>query len=115
MTSYVANSPDDAVESTEARHGLFRQQAVDKQQDRLLGDVLVVPPLSYLLITLFILIFVTAAAVLLVQGSYARKETVQGFLVPDQGVIKVYASTTGIVRQLFLQDEAWWLRASPCL
>jgi len=48
MTSYVANSPDDAVEPTEARHGLFRKQAVDKQQDRLLGDVPVVPPLSYL-------------------------------------------------------------------
>ena len=44
MTSYVANPPDDAAEPTEARHGLFRKQAVDKQQDRLLGDVLVVPP-----------------------------------------------------------------------
>jgi len=113
MTGYVANSPDDAAESTEARHGLFRKQAVDKQQDRLLGDVLVIPPLSYSLITLLILIFVTAAAVLLVQGSYARKETVQGFLVPDQGVIKVYASTTGIVRQLFVQDRSLVVEGQP--
>ena len=113
MTSYVANPPDDAAEPTEARHGLFRKQAVDKQQDRLLGDVLVVPPLSYSLITLVILIFVTAAAVLLVQGSYARKETVQGFLVPDQGVIKVYASTTGIVRQLFVQDRSLVVEGQP--
>ena len=90
----------------EERHGLFRKQAVEKQQDRLLGDVLVVPPLSYLLITFVILIFVVAAGLLLLHGSYARKETVQGFLVPDQGVIKVYASTTGIVRQVLVQDRA---------
>ena len=46
-------------------------------------------------------------------GSYARKETVQGFLVPDQGVIKVYASTIGIVRQLFVQDRSLVVEGQP--
>ena len=131
MTRYVAHSSDhpsdhpsehpsehppiqkDGSEQQETRHGLFRKQAVEKQQDRLLGDVLVVPPLSYSLITLVILFFVAAAGVLLVQGSYARKETVQGFLVSDQGVIKVYASTTGVVRKLFVQDRSLVVEGQP--
>ena len=104
MTTHVANPSQSANGNQEERHGLFRKQAVEKQQDRLLGDVLVIPPLSYSLITVILILFVAAAVVLLVNGTYARKETVQGFLVPDTGVLKVYASRTGIARQLFVQE-----------
>jgi membrane fusion protein len=104
MTTQVA-SENTQENTSDERYGLFRKQAVEKQQDRLLGDVLVIPPLSYSLITAIILLFVTAGIVLLVNGTYARKETVQGFLVPDQGVIKVYANTSGIIRQVFIKEN----------
>ncbi len=103
MTTQVANHSDTDAQPEE-RHGLFRKQAVEKQQDRLLGDVLVIPPLSYSLVTALLILFVAAALVLLVNGTYARKETVQGFLVPDTGVLKVYASRPGIVRQVFVRE-----------
>lgn len=99
----------------EQRHGLFRKQAVDKLQDRLLGDVLVVPPISYSLVTFFILIFVAAAAALLVNGSYARKETVQGILLPDQGSLKVYAAAQGVVRQVFVAEGEWVEEGQPLI
>lgn len=89
---------------TEQRKGLFREQAVLKQQDRLLGDVLVIPPLSYSLISTLTVLFVLAASVLLIKGSYARKETVQGILVPSAGELKVYAERSGVVRQLFVSE-----------
>ena len=34
-------------------------------------------------------------------------------MVPDQGVIKVYASTIGIVRQLFVQDRSLVVEGQP--
>jgi membrane fusion protein len=104
MTTHMDNASLDTSQQKEERHGLFRKQAVEKQQDRLLGDVLVIPPLSYSIITITLILFVTAAMVLLVNGSYARKETVQGFLVPNTGVLKVYASRSGIVRQIFVKE-----------
>lgn len=90
--------------NSEERHGLFRQQAVKKQQDRLLGDVLVVPPLSYMVVTAIVSLFVAAGAVLLLNGTYARKETVQGYLTPDKGIVKVFANTSGIVREVFVEE-----------
>ncbi|MBU2864183.1 HlyD family secretion protein [Reinekea forsetii] len=104
MTTHMDNASLGTSEQKDERHGLFRKQAVEKQQDRLLGDVLVIPPLSYSIITITLILFVTAAMVLLINGSYARKETVQGFLVPNTGVLKVYASRSGIVREIFVKE-----------
>lgn len=97
----------------EERIGLFRKQAVEKQQDRLLGDVLVIPPLSYSLITLVLIVIVAATLVLLFNGTYARKETVQGYLVPDKGVVHVFAETGGIVRQVLVEEGAMVEEGQP--
>ncbi|MBU2864951.1 HlyD family secretion protein [Reinekea forsetii] len=113
MTTSVAKQEQD--ENQESRHGLFRKQAVEKQQNRLLGDVLVIPPISYSLVTAIIVLLVIAAIVLLFNGTYARKETVQGFLVPDTGVIKVYASTNGIVKDLLVNEGDLVVKNQPLM
>jgi len=93
------------MSKVDERYGIFRKQAVEKQNDKLLGDVLVVPPLPYSLVTFAIVLLVSVSIVLLMNGSFARKETVHGFLVPDQGIIRVYASSSGVIRRIFINEN----------
>ena len=78
--------------------------ASSKQQDRLLGNALIIPLSSYSVITAILIIFVATTTALLVNGTYARKETVQGFLVPDTSALKTFASRTGSTRNIFIQE-----------
>lgn len=85
---------------------LFRQEAVDHQRDRLFGEVLLIQPLSLRLLTLSLCTFVMAVLLYLYFGTYARKESVQGHLVPNAGVIRVYAPRPGIIRQVLVEEGA---------
>jgi len=76
---------------------LFRHEAVDEQKDRLYGEVVIAQPLSFSLITFGILLSVIAIALLLIYGTYARRETVVGYIVPDKGLAKIYAPIQGVL------------------
>lgn len=84
--------------------GLFRQEAIAQQQDRLHGEVLLVQPLSIKLFSAAILLLVAAVTAYLLWATFPRKETVQGHLVPSSGVLQVTAPRTGIVRQVLVSD-----------
>jgi len=83
---------------------LFRQQAVEAQTDRLVGDVLLLPRLSHSLIIVFLLSWITAVIYWLTQSTYARKEVVQGWLQPLTGVTRLYASSEGIIKQVLVAE-----------
>ncbi len=76
---------------------LFRKEAIDNNRQRMFGDVILIQPISFWLFTIAILIIVLIITLFLVYGSFARRETVQGFLVPDKGVAKIYSTYGGIV------------------
>lgn len=73
--------------------GLFRTHAIESQKNRLHGNVMLLPRLSHTLLTLIIFAWVCAGLIWLVNGQYARKETVTGWLEPKEGEIKVYSSS----------------------
>lgn len=86
---------------------LFRQQAVECQMDRLHGDVLVLPKFSHALMIGVLLVWVMTVLLWLTYGTYARKETVPGWLEPSTGVVRVYAESIGkIERILVVNGEA---------
>jgi membrane fusion protein len=85
---------------------LFRSKAIAGRQRQLLGDVVLVQPLSHWVLTFFLACVVVAAGALLSAGSYARRETVSGFLVPDHGVVRVHAPRAGVVGQLHVAEGA---------
>jgi membrane fusion protein len=94
---------------------LFRSEAVAGQHSRLLGQVVLAQPLSFHALTLFLAGIVIAGTVFLSQGSYVRKETVHGFLSPDQGLVKVHAPRAGIVSELHVKDGMPVARGAPLL
>ncbi len=78
-------------------NSLFRKEALDHQRARLWGDVIIVQPTSFHVIAFAFLIIFALAAVFLASQSYARKETVQGYLTPTGGLANVYATYGGTV------------------
>ncbi len=76
---------------------LFRHEALQHQRARWLGEVVLIRPVT---LRVFVLIAVSCAGAILaflVWGQYTRHTTVSGQLVPDTGLVKVYAPAGGIV------------------
>jgi len=92
---------------------LFRKEAISYQRQRLTGAVTLAQPLSIKL-TVVILISITIAIVaFLLTAEYSRKETVRGFLMPNKGVIKSFASQGGTIEKLWIQEGDRVEKAQP--
>lgn len=84
---------------------LFRQEAVAQQQSQWLGTVLLAPSLSHKLFALFAMLSVAAILGFLIFGEYTRKERIQGWLVPDQGLIQIFAPEASVITELKVEDS----------
>ena len=83
---------------------LFRKEAVSHQSERLTGAITLAQPLS-LKLTVVILVSVAIAIVtFLFTAEYSRKETVRGFLMPNKGVIKSFATQGGTIERLLVKE-----------
>jgi membrane fusion protein len=83
---------------------LFRQEAIQHATRRLSGEVILATPLSVKTLGLLFATVVFAAAGFAATATYARKASVGGWLVPDQGVIRVPSQATGLVQNLFVKE-----------
>jgi membrane fusion protein len=76
---------------------LFRQQAIAAQQTQSMGGIILIRPISFTFLTLFAVTMVGIVCAFLAWGSYTKRSTVTGQLVPDTGLLKSYVPQTGIV------------------
>jgi len=76
---------------------LFRDQALAAQHTKWLGQIVLIRPLSFTLLTIFAAILALVVCTFLTWGSYTKHSTISGQLIPNTGLIKVYAPQTGIV------------------
>ena len=83
---------------------LFRKEAVDNQRERLYGELILAQPVSYWLITIFLVAVTTAACWFLATGSYTKKEKVPGIIVPREGIVTVYPPQSGILTKLNISE-----------
>lgn len=83
---------------------LFRREAVEHRRQRLYGEVVMTLPLTHAVV----LAAVMAALVLLVSvlffGTYARRETVPGWVRPDRGLGQVHTPDEGVVDTLAVSE-----------
>lgn len=83
---------------------MFRNEAVRAKQNRLPGKVTLTQPFSVyficsLVFTIFILLLIFS-----LNTHYSRKETVKGYLLPEQGVVKVFSGRSGILEELLVSE-----------
>ncbi|MEQ5786809.1 HlyD family efflux transporter periplasmic adaptor subunit [Erythrobacter sp. NFXS35] len=83
---------------------LFRTEALEQQNDRLHGEVVLTQPLSTKLFAGSLFGIIAIAAVWVSVGTYARIETVPGMLVTSVPSAKVVALQPGVVSELPVQE-----------
>lgn len=76
---------------------LFRQEALEAKKTKVLGSVaLYCPPFRWLIITL-VCALVAVLITFCIFGSYTKRETAKGVLVPENGMMTITAMTAGTV------------------
>lgn len=85
---------------------LFRTEVLAEQQVQWLGTVLLVPRASHGVAALFALTAAGALIALLVLAEYTRKARINGWLVPEMGVVRIVAPQPGILVQLHVREGA---------
>jgi membrane fusion protein len=84
---------------------LFRREAIfHATQQRLSGPVVLATPLSARCLGAVMAAIVLGAVIFVSMASYARKATVTGWLVPDQGLIRATASSGGFILSLGVKE-----------
>jgi membrane fusion protein len=68
------------------------------------GEVILATPLSVKTLGLLCAAVIFAAAAFAATATYARKANVAGWLVPDQGVIRVPSYATGLLQELLVKE-----------
>lgn len=86
-------------------NSLFRKEVIKKQGDRLLGEVILSQPISHYILSAFFISATFIGLLFLITNDYSRRQSVRGFLVPDKGIVSVYASKTSILNQLMVKED----------
>lgn len=94
---------------------MFRQEALDAQHAGGLGEIVLIRPVSFTFLTLLAAAMALLVVGFFLFGSYTKRSTVSGQLVPANGQVKVHAPQAGISRRLeqrrdSLRDELEKLR-----
>ena len=89
---------------TENSSPLFRPEVLAERRTQWLGTVLLAPQVSYRLFALYAVLISGAVLGLLFFGSYTRTERVSGWLVPDQGMVRVFAAQPGVAAEVYVTE-----------
>ena len=79
---------------------LFRKEALQARRTSWLGAISLAQPLRLWLLTMFAVLAALAIVALLFLGTYTRRSSVAGQLVPTHGLATVLAPATGVVGHL---------------
>jgi membrane fusion protein len=83
---------------------LFRLEALNARQIKWQGDILLIRPVSFSFLTSFAVIIAGLIISILLWGSYTKRSTIAGQLVPESGVVKVYVPQPGIVLEKLVSE-----------
>lgn len=83
---------------------LFRQEAIDAQRQKFLGEITIARPVplwGFVLLATFIALALISVTV---WGQYTRRERVQGFLASEIGSVPMLISDAGQVKKIDVQE-----------
>lgn len=76
---------------------LYRTEALNARQVKWLGEIVLIRPISFSLLCALAGALALTVIIFLFFGTYTKRTTVSGQLVPDLGLMKVYVPQYGIV------------------
>lgn len=86
------------------KFSLFRKEVLESHTKHAYGKVILIHPVSnYALLALaFVILFILGT--LVVVGTYTQHTTVSGVLEPQKGIVKLFATQTGILKEQRVQE-----------
>ena len=110
-----AVQPPPEVVTSPGPQPLFRPEVVTARQTQWLGTVILAPRLSYGFFTAFAALTTGAILGLLCFADYPRTARINGWLVPQQGLVRVMAPQTGVVTHLYVHEGVAVRQGEPLL
>lgn len=92
---------------------LFRDDALEAQKTSWIGDVVLIRPFSFTVLTTIAVFFATAILLFLYFGTYTKRSTVAGQLMPSSGLIRVFSQEAGIITDKFVTDGQLVKKGQP--
>ncbi|WP_180028105.1 HlyD family secretion protein [Acinetobacter sp. YH16032] len=83
---------------------LFRDKAIDAQKSKWIGEVILIRPFSFTVLTIVVAIFTVLLVSFIFFGSYTKRTSVKGLLIPNTGLIRVYSAEGGTVSEKFVKE-----------
>ncbi|MCB5174200.1 HlyD family efflux transporter periplasmic adaptor subunit [Microvirga lenta] len=117
-------SPKQTVPSEVERRGtpapapaqpLFRPEVMVEHQSQWLGTVLLEPRITHWMFASLALVATAAVLGLLFFTSYTRKARINGWLVPQQGLVRVFAPQGGVITQVHVKEGTEVRKGAPLL
>jgi membrane fusion protein len=93
-------------DAADKQPALFRSEALVAQQTPWVGTVLLAPRMSHRLFAIFAACAAVAIVSLLAFADYTRKARISGWLMPQGGMVKVYAPRSGVVLGIHVTEGA---------
>jgi membrane fusion protein len=97
-------SPTSSPTPAQRPRALFRQEAIDAQREKLLGELSTARPVPLWIFTVLVVSFATVLVVFAFVGEYTRRERVEGFLAGDVGAARILSPEAGTVTQLLVKE-----------
>lgn len=83
---------------------LFRHEVLAAQTDRLHGDIVLARPFGWWLIAWCAALIAASVMALLIFGTYTKRTTAAGVLVPKGGALRILPPTTGVIAEVRVRD-----------
>ena len=83
---------------------LFRQEAIDAQREKFLGEATIARPVPFWVFTLLAAGIAGLLIAVAVWGQYQRRERVEGYLALDSGAARVLSQDAGRVTELMVKE-----------
>lgn len=90
--------------SAESTPSLFRPQVLEERDGHRLGKVLIHQPLAHHLAAVVAALLIAAIAAYACLGTYTRKATVRGLLMPEQGLFRLVAPSGGQITAVLTSE-----------
>lgn len=94
---------------------LFRLEALTSRHVNWLGEIVLIRPVSFAVLTLVAGIFAAMVVTFFLYGSYTKRITVPGQLVPFSGQLKIHAPQYGLILERFVEEGQLIRRGAPLL
>jgi membrane fusion protein len=94
---------------------LFRPEVMQQRQNQWLGTILLEPRTSSTLFIAGATLSALAVLALLFFGSFTRKARVNGWLVPEQGLVRIFAPQAGVVIRMQVHEGVHVEKGAPLI